>query len=60
MKYPYPNSEQTDATAFTFITRGLWFDVVAGDPLPEYIYDNCCLNSREKLIFVGDFDKYIM
>jgi hypothetical protein len=57
MKYPYPNSEQTDARAFTFITRGLWFDVVTRDPLPEYVYDSCCLNSRGKLIFVGDFQQ---
>jgi hypothetical protein len=42
------------------LTRGLWFDVVMGDPLPEYVYDNCCVGSRQELIFVGDFDKYVM
>jgi hypothetical protein len=59
LKYPFWNEDQTDAVAFTFIMRGLWFDVVFGSPLPAYVYDNCCFGSREKLIFVGDFNKYI-
>jgi hypothetical protein len=59
LKYPFWNEDQTDAVAFTFITRGLWFDVVIGYPLPDYVYDNCCFSSRQKLIFVGDFNKYI-
>jgi hypothetical protein len=56
--FPRHSPEQKDATAFTFVTRGIVFDVVIGDPLPDYVYDNCCVQSPEKLIFVGDFDKF--
>jgi hypothetical protein len=59
IKYPFWNEDQTDAVAFTFVMRGLWFDVVIGYPLPDYVYHNCCAGSREKLIFVGDFNKYV-
>jgi hypothetical protein len=58
--FPRPNPEQTDAAAFTFTTRGIWFDVVVGDPLPAYMYDHCCVRSPAKPIFVGDFDRFVL
>lgn len=58
--FPRPNPEQTDATAFTFTTRGIWFDVVLGDSLPAYMYQHCCVNSPVKPIFVGDFDRFVI
>lgn len=58
--FPRPNPDQPDAAAFTFVARGIWFDVVVGDDLPEYMYWNCCVRSPEKLIFVGDFERFVM
>jgi hypothetical protein len=58
--FPRYNPEQTDATAFTFTTRGIWFDVVVGDSLPAYMYQHCCVSSPDKPIFVGDFDRFVM
>jgi hypothetical protein len=58
--FPRYNPDQPEATAFTFTTRGIWFDVVVGDYLPAYMYRHCCVNSPEKPIFVGDFDKFVM
>ena len=29
------------------------------DNLPEYVYSNCCVGSARKVIFVGDFSKYV-
>jgi hypothetical protein len=58
-KFPWPNPDQQDATAFTFMARGIWFDVIVGDSLPAYMYQNCCVSSPEKLIFVGDFDRFV-
>lgn len=57
--FPYFNPDQPDATVFTFVTRGIWFDVAVGDSLRAYMYGNCCVSSPEKLIFVGDFDKFV-
>jgi hypothetical protein len=57
--FPRPSPGQADATAFTFITFGLVFDVIIGDPLPEYVYESCCVQSTGKLIFLlADFDKF--
>lgn len=58
--FPSVNPDQKDATAFTFMTRGIWFDVVIGNPLPTYAYDSCCVRGADKLIFVGDFDRFVM
>lgn len=55
--FPSLNPEQQDATVFTFVARGIWFDVVVGDSLPAYMYQNCCV--RRKIIFVGDFDRFV-
>ncbi len=57
--FPYINPDQRDATVFTFMARGIWFDVAVGDSLPSYTYDNCCVRSREKPIFVGDFSRFL-
>jgi hypothetical protein len=57
--FPRVNPDQKDAAAFTFMTRGIWFDVVIGDPLPTYAYDSCCVRSADKLIFVGNFDRFV-
>jgi hypothetical protein len=57
--FPRINPDQPDATAFTFMTRGIWFDVIVGDNLPAYMYRNCCVSSPEMLIFVGDFDRFV-
>jgi hypothetical protein len=57
--FPRINHDQQDATAFTFMTRGIWFDIVVGDSLPAYLYRNCCVSSTEKPIFVGDFDRFV-
>jgi hypothetical protein len=57
--FPSANPEQTDATLFTFVTRGIWFDVAVGESLPEYMYQNCCVSSPKRPIFVGDFDRFV-
>ena len=57
--FPSINPDQQDATAFTFMVRGIWFDVIVGDTLPEYMYRSCCVSSPEKPIFVGDFDRFV-
>jgi hypothetical protein len=57
--FPRINPEQADATAFTFMARGIWFDVVVGDDLPAYMYRSCCVSSPEKPIFVGDFERFV-
>ncbi len=57
--FPRSNPDQRDATAFTFMARGIWFDVAVGDSLPAYMYRNCCVRSPEKLLFVGDFDRFV-
>lgn len=57
--FPWINHDQQDATVFTFTTRGIWFDVAVGDSLPAYAYQNCCVSSPEKPIFVGDFDRFV-
>jgi hypothetical protein len=57
--FPRINPDQPDATSFTFMTRGIWFDVIVGDNLPAYMYRNCCVSSPERLIFVGDFDRFV-
>jgi hypothetical protein len=56
--FPRVNPDQQDATAYTLMTRGIWFDVAVGDSLPEYMYRSCCVGSPEKLIFVGNFDRF--
>jgi hypothetical protein len=58
--FPRYNPEQPDGMAFTFTTRGIWFDVVVGDSLPAYMYESCCVSSPKKPIFVGDFDRFVM
>lgn len=57
--FPHINPDQPDATAFTFMARGIWFDVIVGDNLPAYMYRSCCVSSPEKLIFVGDFNRFL-
>ena len=57
--FPRVNPDQQDATVLTFLVRGIWFDVVLGDSLPAYMHGSCCVNSPEKLIFVGDFDRFV-
>ena len=57
--FPRHNPDQTDATVFTFMTRGIWFDVGLGDDLPGYMYDSCCIRSPERLIFSGNFDRFV-
>ena len=57
--FPRVNPDQQDATAFTFMTRGIWFDVIMGDCLPAYMYRSCFVASPEKLIFVGDFERFV-
>jgi hypothetical protein len=57
--FPRINPDQQDATAFTFMVRGIWFDVIVGASLPAYMYRNCCVSSPEKVIFVGDFDRFV-
>jgi hypothetical protein len=57
--FPRVNPDQQDADAFTFMARGLWFDVVVGDNLPAYMYQSCCVTSAEKPIFVGDFSRFV-
>ncbi len=57
--FPSANPDQRDAMAFTFMTRGIWFDVIIGDSLPPYMYQSCCVSSPEKLIFVGDFGRFV-
>jgi hypothetical protein len=57
--FPYINLDQHDATVFTFMARGIWFDVAVGDSLPSYVYGSCCVRSPEKPIFVGDFSEFL-
>jgi len=57
--FPRINPYQQDAEAFTFMARGLWFDVIVGDDLPAYMYQSCCVTSPEKPIFVGDFSRFV-
>jgi len=57
--FPRPNPDQKDAAALTFMTRGIWFDVVIGNPLPAYAYNYCCVRGSDKPIFVGDFDRFV-
>ena len=57
--FPRTNPDQKDATVFTFVARGIWFDVAVGESLPAYTYQNCCVSSPEKLVFVGDFDRFV-
>lgn len=57
--FPWRNPAQQDATAFTFMARGIWFDVVVGDSLPAYMYQNCCVSSPKKPMFVGDFGGFV-
>jgi hypothetical protein len=57
--FPSVNPDQKDAAALTFMTRGIWFDVVIGNPLPAYAYDFCCVRGSGKPIFVGDFDRFV-
>jgi hypothetical protein len=57
--FPQLNPEQSDATVFTFVTRGIWFDIAIGDCLPTYMYQSCCVSSPEKPVFVGDFDRFV-
>jgi hypothetical protein len=57
--FPYLNPEQGDAAVYTFMTRGIWFDIAIGEKLPEYMYQNCSVSSPEKPIFVGDFDRFV-
>jgi hypothetical protein len=57
--FPRLNPDQKDASAFTFMARGIWFDVVLGDPLPTYANDSCCVRGTDKLLFVGDFDRFV-
>jgi hypothetical protein len=57
--FPRLSPDQEDAVAFTFMTRGIWFDVIIGNPLPSYGYDSCCVRGVDKLIFVGDFDRFV-
>jgi hypothetical protein len=56
--FPRIHPEQKDAQVFTCMTRGVWFDVAVGDSLPGYMYQNCCVTSPERPIFVGDFDRF--
>jgi len=58
--FPRANVDQPDATVFTFAARGIWFDVVVGDDLPKYLYENCCVSSPDKLIYLGDFERFVM
>lgn len=58
--FPRPEPGQKDAAVFTFMTRGIWLDVALGNPLPAYAYDSCCVRGADKLIFVGDFDRFVM
>jgi hypothetical protein len=57
--FPRISPDQQEATAFTFVARGKWFDVTVGDSLPAYMYRNCCVSSPEKPIFVGDFSRLV-
>ena len=41
------------------MARGIWFDVILGDSLATYMCRNCCVSSPEKLVFVGDFDRFV-
>ena len=58
--FPRVNPDQQDARVFTIVVRGIWFDIVLGDGLPAYMHQSCCVSSPEKLIFVGDFDRFVI
>jgi hypothetical protein len=57
--FPRVDPNHPDATVFTLMARGIWFDVAVGDTLPAYVYESCCVNSPKKPIFVGDFDRFV-
>jgi hypothetical protein len=58
--FPRVDPDQQDARVFTFLVRGIWFYVVLDDELPAYMHQSCCVSSPEKLIFVGDFDRFVI
>jgi hypothetical protein len=41
-------------TRFSFLTRGLWFDVSVGEDLPYAVRRRCCVTSPKKLLFKAD------
>jgi hypothetical protein len=41
-------------TRFSFLTRGIWFDVSLGSDLPFGVRRRCCVNSPKKLLFKAD------
>lgn len=60
VKFPEVSPDQPDATVFTFRALGIWFDVAVGENPPLYMLGSCCVTSPERLIFVGDFDRYVV
>ncbi len=60
VKFPEVSPDQPDTTVFTFHALGIWFDVIIGENLPQYMLRSCCVSSEERLIFVGDFDRYVV
>jgi hypothetical protein len=55
--FPHPNLDQS--YVFTFMTRGILFDVMVADDMPDFAYECCCMHSPDQPIFVGDFQRFL-
>jgi hypothetical protein len=57
--FPFKRSMSADSAAYSFVARGLYFDVVVGDNLPPESLAQCCVNTPGKVFFVGDLQSQI-
>lgn len=52
--FPWHSQINPRLNVFSFLVRGLWFEVIAGDTFPTRLQRTCCVRSPEGVIFVGD------
>jgi len=58
--FPWHSLINPRLNVFSFLVRGLWFEVVAGDTFPAALQRTCCVRSPEGLLFVGDRGKDVV
>ncbi len=52
--FPWQSSVPPYLNAYSFLARGLWFDVSVADEFPPLVKQACFVTSSNSVMFVGD------
>lgn len=55
--FPWHSHIHSRLNVFTFVVRGLWFEVAVGDEFPAGLQRTCCVRSPEGIVFLADREK---